>query len=102
MRGDGVPVVRVTPSDMDRVERVDAYYCLNNDWPTTRFWRTVTGVRREKEEFLGPAPYLARTDVLFVFASVTYKSGVRISSRLARRRGGPPRDKTDAGASDAD
>lgn len=90
---DGVPVVRVTPSDMDRVERVDAYYCLNNDWPTTRFWRTVTGVRREKEEFLGPAPYLARTDVLFVFASVTYKSGVRISSRLARREADLPETK---------
>jgi hypothetical protein len=64
---------------------VDVYYCLNNDFPTTRFWRTVAGVRRDKNDFLGSAPCLARTDVLFVFANVSYKSGVRISSGLSRR-----------------
>src|SRR5262245_47479614 len=32
----GVPVMRVTPASPDEVERADLYYCLNNDWPTTR------------------------------------------------------------------
>jgi dienelactone hydrolase len=82
---DGVPVLRVTPADPDRIARADLYYCLNNDYPSSRFWRAVTGVRREKSVFIGPAPYLARTDVLFAFANVTYESGVRISSRLVRQ-----------------
>ena len=41
--------------------------------------------RREKEEFLGRPRTSARTDVLFAFANVTYRSGVRVSSRLVRR-----------------
>jgi hypothetical protein len=81
----GVPIVRVSPAHSDRVERVDLYYCLNNDFPGTRFWRTVTDVRREKEAFLGPAPFLGTADVIFAFANVSYKSGVRISSPLVRR-----------------
>ncbi len=81
----GVPLVRVRPAGPDRVERADLYYCLNNDWPTTRFWRAVPGVRREEGAFLGPAPFLARDDVLFAFANVTYRSGIRVSSPLVRR-----------------
>jgi dienelactone hydrolase len=80
--GDGVPVVRVKPAVPDRVGRVDVYYCLNNDWPTARFWRTVPDVRRGPGGFVGPAPFLAPTDVLYAFANVTYESGVRVSSRL--------------------
>jgi dienelactone hydrolase len=81
----GVPIVRVTPANPDRVERADLYYCLNNDFPGTRFWRTVTDVRRQREAFLGAAPHLGAADVIFAFANVSYKSGVRISSPLVRR-----------------
>lgn len=83
--GDGVPVVRVRPADPDRVRQVDVYYCLNTDYPTARFWRTIPDVRREKGEYVGPAPILAGSDVLFAFANVTYESGVRVSSRLVSR-----------------
>src|SRR5262249_5023388 len=83
--GGDVPVIRIAPEDAERVERVDVYYCLNNDFPTARFWRTATGVRREKDGFAAPAPFLAATDVLYAFASVTYRSGVRLRSRLATR-----------------
>jgi hypothetical protein len=83
--GGGVPVVRVTPTALDLVENVDIYYCLNNDWPTARFWRTVADVRRELGGFAGSAPFLAPSDVLYTFANVTYRSGVRLSSRLDTR-----------------
>ncbi|MFO0840822.1 MAG: acetylxylan esterase [Gemmataceae bacterium] len=81
----GVPVVRVSPADADRVARADLYYCLNNDFPTTRFWRKVSGARRERGEYLGPAPFLSREDVLFAFANVAYKSDPRVSSALLKR-----------------
>jgi hypothetical protein len=81
----GVPVVRVAPADPDRVDRVDAYYCLNTADPTARFWRAVEGVRRAGDGFVGDAPALAATDVLFAYASVSYHSGVRVSSRLVSR-----------------
>jgi hypothetical protein len=82
--GDGVPVVRVNPAHPEQVERVDVYYCLNNAIPTSRFWRPVE-TSREKGGFTGAAPFLAPTDVLYAFANVTYRSGVRISSRLVTR-----------------
>ncbi|WP_165226417.1 alpha/beta hydrolase family protein [Aquisphaera insulae] len=82
---DGVPVVRVVAADPDRVERADLYYCLNNAWPTARFWRSIADVHRQGDGFAGPAPFLTTTDVLHAFASITYSSGVRISSRLFTR-----------------
>jgi dienelactone hydrolase len=81
----GVPEMRVTPADVEQVERVDAYYCLSNDWPTTRFWRTAGDAKREKDVFTVAVPFLNKTDVFFAFANVTYKSGVRISSRLVKQ-----------------
>ncbi|MDB5306751.1 MAG: hypothetical protein JWO38_953 [Gemmataceae bacterium] len=82
---DGVPVARVSPVDPGRVAHVDVYYSLNNDWPMTRFWRTVPDVRREKDIFVGPLPVLLPTDELYVFANVSYKSGVRVSSQLVKK-----------------
>ena len=81
----GTPEVRVVPANPEQVERVDVYYCLNNDWPTTRFWRTAARATRVKDTFTTPAPILAPTDVLFAFANVSYESGARISSRLVKR-----------------
>jgi len=81
----GVPEIRVAPADLEQVDRVDVYYCLNNDWPTTRFWRTATDAKRRDGMWVSPAPFLAKSDVLFAFANVTYTSGVRISSRLVKK-----------------
>ena len=81
---DGVPFLKVDPVRSNEVERVDIHYCLNNDWPTTRFWRTVPSTRHGNS-FTGAAPILNRNDVLFAFANVTYKSGLRISSTLLKQ-----------------
>src|SRR4029078_9988429 len=35
--------------------------------------------------FTGPAPFLARADVLYAFANVTYRAGARISSKLVTK-----------------
>jgi dienelactone hydrolase len=83
--GGEVPVVRVTPASADDADRVDIYYCLDNDWPTGRFWRTIADVRREGDAFVGSAPFFSPDDKLCAFANVTDKSGVRISSRLAKQ-----------------
>jgi hypothetical protein len=83
--GPGVPQIRLLPDQSNRVQRVDLYYCLNNDWPMSRFWRTIVDVGREGEASAGRAPFLAAGDVLFVFANVTYASGARVSSRLLRK-----------------
>jgi dienelactone hydrolase len=79
-----VPVVRVSPDRPADVNHVDIYYCLNNDWPTTRFWRTCPTVRCEGDSFAGDAPFLSEDDLLIAFANVSYRSGVRISSKLAK------------------
>jgi hypothetical protein len=82
---DGVPMVRIVPADIQHVDRVDIYYSLSNDGPMTRFWRTVKKVRREEEAFVGAAPFVESGDVVTAYANVTYASGIRLSSRLARR-----------------
>ena len=80
--GPGIPQVRVIPADPDSVTQVDLYYCLNNDWPMSRFWRLVPSMRRQGIAFVAEAPCLAADDVLYLFANVTDKAGVRQSSRL--------------------
>jgi hypothetical protein len=83
--GNGVPTMRMSPANPDFVDHVDIFYCLNNDWPTTRFWRAVDDVRREGNVFAGSAPFLEVGDVLFAFGNVSYESGVRVSSSLVRQ-----------------
>jgi dienelactone hydrolase len=78
----GVPEIRMKPDDEDRVSSVDVFYCLNNDWPTTRFWRRTAEAKRDKGTFTVAAPFLDKNDTIFTFANVTYDSGIRISSRL--------------------
>jgi hypothetical protein len=80
-----LPTVRVSPANVDHVSHVDIYYCLNNDWPTTRYWRTVADVRRDGDAFVGLAPFLEGSDVLFAFGNVSYEAGMRVSSTLIRR-----------------
>jgi dienelactone hydrolase len=82
---DGVPEVLLDPkATPDRVARVDVYYSLEPDWPTGRFWRTADVVRRG-DRFTAAAPFVFSGNVLTAFASVTYTSGARLSSRLARK-----------------
>ncbi len=81
---DGVPQLRVTTPDDAHIQRVDIYYSLSNDWPMSRFWRTIAPVRREGDAHLGAAPYVDPGDVLYALANVTYESGTRQSSLLIK------------------
>ena len=85
LAGPGVPRLRILPADPDNVERVDLYYCLDNDWPMRRFWRSVGFVRRQGDVFAGEAPFLHSADVLYAFGNVRYRCGARVSSRLLRK-----------------
>jgi hypothetical protein len=42
-------------------------------------------VQRENDVFIGAAPYVDASDVLYAFANVTYYSGIRQSSLLIKR-----------------
>ncbi len=86
----GVPTVRVSQPDTSHsddaaIERADVYYALSNDWPMTRFWRTVETKRADDGSFVGATPYVDAADTLIVFANVTYPSGIRQSSELVKR-----------------
>ena len=80
--GPGVPKVRVTCANPDNVELVDIYYCLNNHWPMSRFWRLSSGVKRAGNTFVCEVPCMAKEDTLILFANVSERSGLRQSSRL--------------------
>jgi hypothetical protein len=80
--GGGVPRIKVVPANADDLQKIDLYYCLNHDWPTTRFWRSAVSVRREGSAFIGEAPCLSTDDVITAFANVTESTGGRHSSRL--------------------
>ena len=80
--GGGVPRIKVVPANADDLQKIDLYYCLNHDWPTTRFWRSAVSVRREGNAFIGEAPCLSTDDVITAFANVTESTGGRHSSRL--------------------
>ncbi len=84
----GNPQICVTPVDEDAsrdpVQHVDIYYCQSNDWPMTRFWRTVEEITKRDDCYIGSAPFLDDADELFAFANVTYASGIRQSTALLR------------------
>jgi len=80
---DGVPQVRVRPDAPGDVAGVEIYYALNNTWGISRFWRDAEGIRKDGEQFVGSAPFMAPGDRIFAMANVIYRSGVRLSSPVA-------------------
>jgi dienelactone hydrolase len=82
---DATPVVRVTPAEASQVVCVDVFYALNNDWPMTRFWRRATAQQSEDGTYVAAAPVVSGDDIIFALANVTYRSAIRISSRLVKR-----------------
>lgn len=77
----GVPGVQVRPAEPDSVAGVDVYYALGDKRPPARFWRTAA-VERDAIGWSAAAPVVDPWDDLRVFANVTYRSGVCISSRM--------------------
>jgi len=78
----GVPQIRVTPDAASRIEKVDIYYCLNNTWALTRWWRDGANPRRDGSAYVADAPFLNCGDRIFAFANVVYRSGRTVSSRV--------------------
>ena len=60
------------------------FYALNNPWPPSRFWRSPAVRRQADGTWQADAPVFAVEDVIFAFANVTYASGIRLSSSLAK------------------
>ena len=53
----GVPEIRVIPAEPEQVAKVDVLYCLDNDWPTTRFWRLAGETKRANNIFTSAAAF---------------------------------------------
>lgn len=81
---DETPVVRVTPVEASQVKCVDIVYALNNDWPMTRFWRRATAQQGEDGTYVAATPVVSGDDTIYALANVTYRSAIRISSRLVK------------------
>ena len=58
------------PELFAEVDHVEIYYCLDNDWPTTRYWRSVTDVQRKNGSFSGETPCLENTESITAIANV--------------------------------
>jgi dienelactone hydrolase len=87
VRGGGSdPRLSVTADHPDEVESVTGYYGLNNPWPTSRFYLTVSMTAGPSATFSGPAPVLSADDTLYAFANVTYRSGIHLSTRLVKAK----------------
>lgn len=80
--GDVVPRIVVTVAQPDEVESVTAHYGLDNPWPTSRFYRAVAAVKVGDLAYAAPSPILAPDDTIYAFASVAYRSGIHLSTRL--------------------
>lgn len=77
----GVPQGVVQPEDHADVREVDFFYALGDKRPQARFWRKVESQRLGKA-FTASLPVMDTWDDLRIFASVTFKSGVCLSSKL--------------------
>lgn len=80
---EGVPRVRVLPDSGSPIERVEVYYALNTTSAVNRFWRSAGRVRRQERWHVAEAPFMSRGDRIYAFANVVYRSGARVSSRVA-------------------
>ena len=80
--GTAVPKITISIDCPDDVKDVTIHYGLNNPWPTSRFYRTVSPLEIDGDEYSGPAPITAADDTIYAFANVAYRSGIQLSTRL--------------------
>ena len=78
---DGVPILAVKPDGSQSIRRVDLFYAVNNRNPKNRYWRSVTG-RRKQESWLAELSIADPRQPLFAFANVLYASDVSLSTNL--------------------
>ncbi len=76
-----VPAVVVRPEDPDGVAAVSIHYSIGNPKAASRYWREVPA-RREGGTWTGDAPFTRAGERLHAFATVSYRAGPRLSSRV--------------------
>jgi dienelactone hydrolase len=76
---EGVPELIVTPSNPDRVRKVEIYYSLKNPVWVSRAWRD-TESERKGNDWVSKLPVLNVDDYLFSYANVIYDTTVVVST----------------------
>ena len=86
-----IPVVAVHPADPDDVSEVSIHVSLDNPKAASRFWREVpvtrvgdscVGDSCVADIRIGETPFMRSGETLYAFATVSYGSGARLSSRV--------------------
>ena len=86
-----IPVVTVHPADPDDVSEVSIHVSLDNPKGASRFWREVpvtrvgdscVGDSCDGDSWTGETPFTRSGETLYAFATVSYGSGARLSSRV--------------------
>jgi hypothetical protein len=80
---DGVPVAEVKADRQREVDSVAVYYGLGERMPQARYWRSPAGDARDNHGRY-KLPVHDSWQPLLVFANVTYKGGICLSSDLVQ------------------
>jgi dienelactone hydrolase len=78
---NGIPSAIATPDAQADVSDVEVYYCLGDKRPQIRFWRRAEAVR-QGVEWRASLDVMDAWDDLHVFANVTYRGGICLSTSL--------------------
>lgn len=81
LSADGIPRVHVQPDRADEVASVEVLYSLDDRLPAARYWRAAD-VKRAGAGWQAATPVMSVDQPLLALASVTYRSGVTLSSNL--------------------
>jgi dienelactone hydrolase len=79
----GVPEARLQADEPANVRQVEVFYALGSRIPQARFWRRAE-TTRGANRWLAALPVVDVWDDLAAYASVTYASGVCLSSNLEK------------------
>jgi dienelactone hydrolase len=77
----GVPRASLMPDRSQPISKVEIFYAVRNVDPVTRYWRS-TDVETRGDTWMTSLPILDPSDRLFAFASITYDSGICLSSNF--------------------
>lgn len=76
---EGVPALVVTPSQPERVKKVEIYYSLKNPVWISRAWRDTESVKKGSA-WISALPVLNVDDYVFAYANVIYDTTVVVST----------------------
>jgi hypothetical protein len=78
---DDTPIIRVIPDNSQEIDHIEVLYALENTWTINRFWRTAQS-NNDGNTWIARTPVMDIDKYLFAYASVYYKSGICLSSKL--------------------